>query len=233
MDFLKKLLDVLAGVFGGGSKVDQPTPKPPEPTKPVEVTPEELTPLDPQVVVDELGPGVVPIAELGDITVAAMWHDWFKSDNGRMNEFTDGTDKATPARKYRILYETDPKRKEDLPPGAILRLAAEGCVKPQDIKPVPLNEFAYHIVILDEKGKTVLDHQVIKQAEQDTGRYFKSVPNRWRVTNGWEVQLKMVPQVGPASMPDKRVRIYMTYKDLTSKVLEVGWRHFTPPVGKK
>lgn len=218
MDFLKRLFAFLFNMTPVVSPI--PTPEPKVDVLPGETAKEDAVDLPKPAPL----PGV-PIKSLGKVSVLAIWHDWFKSDNGRMNEFTDGTDKATPARRHRILYETDPKKREDLPPAAIVRLAADGCVQPQEISPVPHNEFQYHVVILDEKATQVLEHIILSRAEQDSGSYFKSVPTRWTKTNGWEVQLKFIPQKGNARKADKVIRWYMTYRDLQSEVTEVSWRH--------
>lgn len=184
-------------------------------------SPQLSSPIDPPVPDEEimLEPITLPhyffsgtSIESIDMIPVAAWADWLGGNN---------SDRATPDEMEKI-FES---RRQDLPPNGIVRFAAN--VKPQGISPVPYGEFSYHLLI-EEEDSIELAHIVVDKAVIDGQGYIKSVPNRWDVTRGWEIQIKHIPFYGDAQAPDRKVIYWMVYKGIESAKRFYTWRHHKP-----
>lgn len=224
---LSKILSLLESIFGGQ---DKPTPEthggipkadlPAAPVPPVVVFP--TSPSTPPAAAD---PAVVRISSMW-VAWRAGWHDWWRGDNGDQRDTT-----PSPARMQRILDGI-----EDMPPGAHLLLSV--MVSPQNVSPVPLGKFVWHVEVLDEKGGLISHVKLLgpEKYEGDYEPYLKAVPRRWYnhetgEVSGWDVMLKLIPQEGDAAMPDKRLRWWVEYPEggIESPRTEVSWRHYGGP----
>lgn len=173
------------------------------PEDPDETTPESL---------DGLSNGLS--IETIDVAAVAAWADWLGGAD---------SDHATPDEMYKIFTA----HHLDLPPNGVVRFAAE--VVPQNVNPVPLEEFAFHFLIEEENGKE-LAHIVVDKAIVDGQKFIKSVPNRWDVTRGWEAQIKHIPFYGNTA-PDRKVTYWLSYKDIEGPKKFYTWRHHKPLQG--
>lgn len=165
---------------------------------------------------DEIPEPVIPPAGLSIKTIemipAAAWADWLGGA---------GSDRATPDEMDKIFNS----HYLDLPPNGIVRFAID--VEPREVNPIPYEEFSYHFLIEEENGAE-LAHIVVDKAVIDGQGLIKSVPNRWNVTRGWEVQIKHIPFYGSSQAPDRKVTYWPSYKGIEGAKKFYTWRHHRP-----